>query len=135
MKLSTMVKEYIKDKINEKYPLRVEPNGKIDKILEELDERIKAETKDIMTKITKAFNDRLAVRVYRNGKYVFEDFEIRSFKADYAGAIRSKETAEILQYNEEIKAKREKVYRDIIVSMELGGTKAELEEMLKNLPD
>ena len=35
----------------------------------------------------------------------------------------------------EVEAKREKAQKDILVSLELGGTKAELIEMLANLPD
>ena len=35
----------------------------------------------------------------------------------------------------EVEAKRAKAQKDILVSLELGGTKAELLEMLANLPD
>lgn len=134
MKLSTMGKEYIKDKVKERYPLRVCEDKLENEIITELNERIKSETKDIAEKIAKEFNDRLVVKTYRDGKWIYDDFEI-TLTGKYNGGLYSRETVEILQYNEEIKAKREKVYREIVVSMELGGTKAELEEMLKNLPD
>ena len=136
MKVTKIVRDFVEEKVNEKYPLPVEPTEAIELERKELNDRVveaMAAASEVLTtklhelgvvypatvahmKIT-SFN-----RVSNDGGYT---------RADYIRPIRD-------AYHEkkaEVEAKRAKAQKDILVSLELGGTKAELLEMLANLPD
>ena len=136
MKVTKIVRDFVEEKVNEKYPLPVEPKEAIELERKELDHRVAeamAAASEVLTtklhelgviypaeitrmKIT-SFN-----RVSDNGGYTC---------ADYIRPIRDAYREE----KAEVEAKRAKAQKDILVSLELGGTKAELLEMLANLPD
>ena len=138
MKVTKIVRDFVEEKVNEKYPLPVEPKEAIDLEREELNKRVveaMAAASEVLTtklhelgvvypatvarmKIT-AFN-----RVSDNGDCTY---------TDYIRPIRDAYREEKLKA--EVEAKRAKAQKDILVSLELGGTKAELLEMLANLPD
>ena len=136
MKVTKIVRDFVEEKVNEKYPLPVEPKEAIELERKELDHRVAeamAAASEVLTtklhelgviypaeitrmKIT-SFN-----RVSDNGGYTYADY-IRPIRDAY------------LEEKAEVEAKRAKAQKDILVSLELGGTKAELLEMLANLPD
>lgn len=136
MKVTKIVRDFVEEKVNEKYPLPVEPTEAIELERKELNDRVveaMAAAGEVLTtklhelgvvypatvtrmKIT-SFN-----RVSNDGGYTCADY-IRPIRDAY----REKKA--------EVEAKRAKAQKDILVSLELGGTKAELLEMLANLPD
>ena len=136
MKVTKIVRDFVEEKVNEKYPLPVEPTEAIELERKELNDRVveaMAAASEVLTtklhelgvvypvtvarmKIT-SFN-----RVSNDGGYTCADY-IRPIRDAY----REKKA--------EVEAKRAKAQKDILVSLELGGTKAELLEMLANLPD
>lgn len=136
MKVTKIVRDFVEEKVNEKYPLPVEPKEAIELERKELNDRVveaMAAASEVLTtklhelgvvypaeitrmKIT-SFN-----RVSNDGGYTC---------ADYIRPIRDAYREE----KAEVEAKRAKAQKDILVSLELGGTKAELLEMLANLPD
>lgn len=136
MKVTKIVRDFVEEKVNEKYPLPVEPKEAIELEREELNNRVAeamATASDVLTaklhelgvvypatvariKIT-SFN-----RINSNNNCTYADY-IRPIRDAY------------LEEKAEVEAKRAKAQKDILVSLELGGTKAELLEMLANLPD
>ena len=136
MKVTKIVRDFVEEKVNEKYPLPVEPKEAIELERKELNDRVveaMAAASEVLTtklhelgvvypaeitrmKIT-SFN-----RVSNDGGYTYVDY-IRPIRDAY------------LKEQAEVEAKRAKAQKDILVSLELGGTKAELLEMLANLPD
>lgn len=136
MKVTKIVRDFVEEKVNEKYPLPVEPVEAIELEQKELACRVEeamAAASDVLTtklrergvvypanitgmKIT-SFN-----RVSDKGSYTY---------VDYIRPIRDAWREE----KAEVEAKRAKAQKEILVSLELGGTKAELLEMLANLPD
>lgn len=136
MKVTKIVRDFVEEKINEKYPLPVEPKEAIELEREELNNRV--------AEAMAAASDALTAKLRELGVVYPADIarmEVTSFNrintkgdrswADYVCPIRD-------AYREEkaaVEAKRAKAQKDILVSLELGGTKAELLEMLANLPD
>lgn len=136
MKVTKIVRDFVEEKVNEKYPLPIEPVEAIELEQKELACRVEeamAAASDVLTtklrelgvvypaeitrmKIT-SFN-----RVSDKGIYTY---------VDYIRPIRDAWREE----KAEVEAKRAKAQKEILVSLELGGTKAELLEMLANLPD
>ena len=136
MKVTKIVRDFIEEKVNEKYPLPVEPKEAIELEREELNNRV--------AEAMAAASEFLAAKLRELG-IVFPAtvarIKITSFNrinnnnnctyADYIRPIRDA----YLEEKAEVEAKRAKAQKDILVSLELGGTKAELLEMLANLPD
>ena len=136
MKVTKIVRDFVEEKVNEKYPLPVEPKEAIELEREELDNRV-AEAMAAASEVLTAKLHELGV-VY---PAEITRMEVTSFNrintkgdrsyAEYVRPIRD-------TYREEkaaVEAKRTKAQKEILVSLELGGTKAELLEMLANLPD
>ena len=136
MKVTKIVRDFVEEKVNEKYPLPVEPKEAIELEREELNNRI-AEAMAAASEVLAAKLRELGV-VY---PATVARIKITSFNrinsnnnctyADYIRPIRDA----YLEEKAEVEAKRAKAQKDILVSLELGGTKAELLEMLANLPD
>lgn len=136
MKVTKIVRDFVEEKINEKYPLPVEPKEAIELEREELNNRV-AEAMAAASEVLAAKLRELGI-VY---PATVARIKITSFNrinsnnnctyADYIRPIRDA----YLEEKAEVEAKRAKAQKDILVSLELGGTKAELLEMLANLPD
>ena len=136
MKVTKIVRDFVEEKVNEKYPLPVEPTEAIAQEREELEHRV-SEAMAAASKILTAKLHELGV-VY---PATVARLKITSFNRinsnnnctyiDYIRPIRDA----YLEEKAEVEAKRAKAQKDILVSLELGGTKAELLEMLANLPD
>lgn len=136
MKVTKIVRDFIEEKVNEKYPLPVEPKEAIELEREELNNRV--------VEAMAAASEVLAAKLRELGivyPATVARLKITSFNrinsnnnctyADYIRPIRDA----YLEEKAEVEAKRAKAQKDILVSLELGGTKAELLEMLANLPD
>ena len=136
MKVTKIVRDFVEEKVNEKYPLPVEPTEAIELEREELNKRV-AEAMAAASEVLAAKLRELGI-VY---PATVARIKISSFNrinnnnnctyADYIRPIRDA----YLEEKAEVEAKRAKAQKDILVSLELGGTKAELLEMLANLPD
>lgn len=136
MKVTKIVRDFVEEKVNEKYPLPVEPKEAIELEREELNNRV--------IEAMAAASEVLAAKLRELGivyPATVARLKITSFNrinsnnnctyADYIRPIRDA----YLEEKAEVEAKRAKAQKDILVSLELGGTKAELLEMLANLPD
>ena len=136
MKVTKIVRDFVEEKVNEKYPLPVEPKEAIELEREELNNRV--------VEAMAAASEVLAAKLRELGivyPATVARLKITSFNrinsnnnctyADYIRPIRDA----YLEERAEVEAKRAKAQKDILVSLELGGTKAELLEMLANLPD
>lgn len=136
MKVTKIVRDFVEEKVNEKYPLPVEPKEAIELEREELNNRV--------VEAMAAASEVLAAKLRELGivyPATVARIKITSFNrinsnnnctyADYIRPIRDA----YLEEKAEVEAKRAKAQKDILVSLELGGTKAELLEMLANLPD
>ena len=136
MKVTKIVRDFVEEKVNEKYPLPVEPKEAIELEREELNNRV-VEAMAAASEVLAAMLRELVI-VY---PATVARIKITSFNrinsnnnctyADYIRPIRDA----YLEEKAEVEAKRAKAQKDILVSLELGGTKAELLEMLANLPD
>lgn len=136
MKVTKIVRDFVEEKVNEKYPLPVEPTEAIELEREELAHRV-AEAMAATSEVLAAKLRELGI-VY---PATVARLKITSFNrinsnnnctyADYIRPIRDA----YLEEKAKVEAKRAKAQKDILVSLELGGTKAELLEMLANLPD
>ena len=136
MKVTKIVRDFVEEKVNEKYPLPVEPTEAIERERKELGCRV-AEAMAAASEVLAAKLRELGI-VYPAtvARIVITSFNrINSNNnctyADYIRPIRDA----YLEEKAEVEAKRAKAQKDILVSLELGGTKAELLEMLANLPD
>lgn len=136
MKVTKIVREFVEEKVNEKYPLPVEPTEAIQLERDALNscvaEALRAASETLTNKLRE-----LGV-IYPEG---ITRMEVTCFnrlndknERVYNDPIRPIYLA-WRKKKAEIEAKREKAQKDILVSLELGGTKAELLEMLANLPD
>lgn len=136
MKVTKIVRDFVEEKVNEKYPLPVEPKEAIELEHKELDNRV--------AEAMAAASEVLTTKLHELGVVYPAEItrmEITSFNrisdkcgriyVDYIRPIRDAYREE----KAEVEAKRAKAQKDILVSLELGGTKAELLEMLANLPD
>lgn len=136
MKVTKIVRDFVEEKVNEKYPLPAEPTEAIALEREELVHRV--------AEALAAASDALTAKLHELGVVYPAEItrmEVTSFnridkKGDrtYTDFIRPIRDA----YREEkaaVEAKRTKAQKDILVTLELGCTKVELLEMLANLPD
>lgn len=136
MKVTKIVRDFVEEKVNEKYPLPVEPKEAIELEREELSNRV--------VEAMAAASEVLAAKLRELGivyPATVARIKITSFNrinsnnnctyADYIRPIRDA----YLEEKAAVEAKRAKAQKEILVSLELGGTKAELLEMLANLPD
>lgn len=136
MKVTKIVRDFVEEKVNEKYPLPVEPTEAIEQEREELAHRVAeamAAASDVLTSKLRELGVVYPADITRMEVTSFNRIDKKDDRT-YAEFIRPIRDA----YREEraaVEAKRAKAQKDILVSLELGGTKAELLEMLANLPD
>ena len=133
MRVTKFIREYIEEKVREKMPLPEKPQDslseELDQIREEMLETAKAKFVEFAKKHKGKFYFNWSGCGYEEHegqlRYIDRNLEIRG-----CSAIHTKEDEEYQKTKKEIERKREEIIKDIIVTLELGGTKAELEEML-----
>lgn len=136
MKVTKIVRDFVEEKVNEKYPLPVEPKEAIELERKELNNRVKeamAAASEVLTAKLHELGVVYPAEITRMEVTSFNSISDKCGRtyADYIRPIRDA----YLKEKAEVEAKRAKAQKDILVSLELGGTKAELLEMLANLPD
>ena len=132
MKMTKAIREFIEEQVTER--------AKNDAKLNELREAADAARKrwdDVLKEAKKEFNAKLAELgevyglVYQTYSGEVVHPQIYSFQY-----VESRYLPEVKAYNEykaQLNNKRDRAIKDIIVSMELGGTKKELMEMIETL--
>lgn len=136
MKVTKIVREFVEEEINKKYPMP-EPDkvamAQLDNDINNVKERIRKEAGEfIFNKMKEAglvIDERMVSIKVTDWRY-FDENGI----SYYNGTVNALRAA-YEEVRDEVEAKRETALKNILVSLELGGTKKELMEMLANLPD
>lgn len=137
MKVTKIVREFVEEEVNKKYPmpeLDMRAAEQLDKDIYAIKARIKQEAGIfILNKLREAGLqlDENIIKVSNinwsycdeTDRYVYGDGIVNHIKRANGEACQI------------VKDKRERAIKDILVTLELGGTKKELTEMLANLPD
>ena len=130
MKMTKLIREYITDEITKKYqPLLDAANAKYDL---ESGRKILRETAAEITEYAKnLYRERLAGYYAEEAlKYLLNDYTVYSPSSYRATPIANKKHDEEVS---KIVATRDKAIRDVLLTMELGGTKADLDKMLSEI--
>ena len=136
MKVTKIVREFVEEEVNKKYPMP-EPDkvgiAQLDNDINNIRERIKKEAGEFI------FNKMKEAGVVIDEKMVsIRVIDWRYLDKNgvsyYNGTVNTLRAA-YEEVSNEVKVKRETALKNILVSLELGGTKKELMEMLANLPD
>ena len=136
MKVTKIVREFVEEEVNKKYPMPELDKvavAQLDKEIFETKSRILKEAGEFVFKKMKEAGLQLAEGVVgikidhwagcgEQGR-LYYNCVINNLQKAYDDARRT------------IEAKRAKAVKDILVSLELGGTKKTLMDMLANLPD
>ena len=130
MRVTKIIREYVEKKVRENYPKSPaeikwqEEQDKMEKAIEEADALINAYARSI----TEDFNK----------KYGFsEDYKLKAYEG--YRVVHSTREYDCDLYQQMSKARSERgqaisnTIEDILISLELGGTRAELEERLANI--
>ena len=136
MKVTKIVRKFVEEEINKKYPMP-EPDkvgmAQLDNDINDAKERIKKEAGEfIFNKMKEAgivIDERMVSIKVVDWRY----FD-KNGVSYYNGTVNALRAA-YEEVSKGVKAKRETALKNILVSLELGGTKKELMEMLANLPD
>lgn len=128
MKVTKLIREYVEKRVKEQFPKTAEElaweaeQDKMRKAIEEAEKLIGVYAEQVVKEL--------------NEKYDFKDYNMRKTNTCYATDTYCNDSK---VYRASSKAKNERVKKvgeiieNILVSLELGGTKAELEEMLANI--
>lgn len=136
MKVTKIVREFVEEEVNKKYPMP-EPDkvgmAQLDNDISNATERIRKEAGEFI------FNKMKEAGIVIDERMVsIKVIDWRYFDKNgvsyYNGTVNALRAA-YEKVSNEVKAKRETALKNILVSLELGGTKKELMEMLANLPD
>lgn len=136
MKVTKIVREFVEEEVNKKYPMP-EPDkvgiAQLDNDINNVKERIKKEAGEfILNKMKEAgivIDEKMVSIRVTDWRYL--DKNGVSYYNGTVNALR----AAYEEVSNEVKAKRETALKNILVSLELGGTKKTLMDMLANLPD
>lgn len=128
MRVTKIIREYVEKTINGIY------NPLIENCAGDYYEK-KNEVEKILEKMADEFNAAAKKMIKENG------FSIDSWDnkerpiITYTGNFGKKEYAPILEERRKLRDEKAQKIQDILVNLELGGTKAELDEMLRALKD
>lgn len=140
MRVSNIVKDYIRSEIEKKYPIYNLPEyddamsrisefeknlqSKLDTIVNDAKSTFSASNLDIPKNVT----DRYYINVYSRGRNIYRP-EYSRYRAKSDWELENNNNDHL----DEIYKKREDAFNSIVVALELGGTKADLERMLADL--
>lgn len=132
MKMTKAIREFIEEQVTE----RAENDAKLNELREAADTARKR-WDDVLKETKKEFNAKLAELgeayglVYQT--YSGEVVHPQIYSFQYVESRYLPEVKAYDEYRAQLNNKRERAIKDIIVSMELGGTKKELMEMIETL--
>jgi hypothetical protein len=129
MRVTKLTRDYVEKRVKEQFPKTAEEfaweveQDKMHKAFEEADELMKTYAELVV----KQLNEKYELKGYCLGTYHNYSYVTDTYSSDseiYWASVKAKE-ARIKKMNETIE--------NILVSLELGGTKADLDEMLANI--
>lgn len=127
MRVTKIVREFVEEEVNKKYPMPELDKvavAQLDKYISIVKERISKEAGEFIFNKMKE-----AGLQFEEGVTSVDNVNWRYLKT--VNAVRAAHE----EASNKVKTKRERAIKDILISLELGGTKQELMEMLANLPD
>ena len=139
MRVTKLIKEYIEERVSERYPLPEKKESGIETAYAEMRERLNEAIKEEAEIFIKEWVDEIDYVGWRSScrddvdEQKIKDF-VSAMHLDY-DAITPKSKSEYEKAVNETKEKRRKAVRDIIIELEMGASKADLENLLANLPD
>lgn len=133
MRVTKVIREYIEEKVAERLPYPEKPKDNLEEELAQLMEEMLAVAKARLKEFAHQHKGEFFFgwsgcdydNVEGQCKYIDKELEFRG-----CSCIHSKEEEEYKKLRKDIEHKRKTAVKDIIITLELGGTKAELEEML-----
>ena len=135
MKVTKIVREFVEEEVNKKYPMPVEPTEAIQqeksKLERRVEEAVMAASEVLTAKLHELGIIYPGIKRMKVISFSRIDDKGNSVYVNYSRPIQEAWHEETTK----VEAKRAKAIKDILVSLELGGTKKELMEMLANLPD
>ena len=133
MRVSTTVKDYIRKEIEKAMPYKECPDiSDIEKKFETLRMELKENVKNAYINFFTAHPEVETTYKYAKDVTMVEFLNKMSILSSMGELIPTART-EITNFNNEIDKKRQAKFEEIIVTLELGGTKADLDKMLKEL--
>ena len=133
MKVSATVKNYIRKGIEKAMPYKECPDiSDIQKKFETLQTELKAYVKNAYVNFFTIYPEVETTYKYDKEETMVEFLDKMNL-ISFIGNLASASTTEIKKFNDEIYKKRQTKFEEIIVTLELGGTKADLDKMLKEL--
>lgn len=139
MRVTKLVKEYIEERVSERYPLPEKKESGVEAAYAEMRERLNEAIKEEAEIFIKEWVDEVDYVGWSSSRrdnvdeQKIKDF-VSGMHLDY-DAITPKSKSKYEKAVEETREKRRKAVRDIIVELEMGATKADLEALLAKLPD
>ena len=126
MRVTRVIREYVEEAIN----------GIYDPIIRDCSKdysKKKSEVEDILAKMADEF-DTAAEKVIKEHGFTIDSWyrEKRNI-INYSFNFGKKEYELVVDKRNELRDEKRRKIQDILVNLELGGTKAELDEMLKNI--
>ena len=126
MRVTKIIKEYVEETVNGIY------NPIIENCSKDYSKK-KNEVEDILEKMVDEFNAAAKKMIEEHGftidSWCGEEKHIISYTCNFG----KKEYESIANKRNELRDEKRRKIQDILVNLELGGTKAELDEMLKNI--
>ena len=128
MRVTKLIKEYVESSVKEMYAPKIDACGadykkkmdEVNKTLAKMTEEFNSTAKEIIKKNGLSINIRYGTE---------EESRIISYTANFG----NKEYAPINEKRRKLIVERDEKIKEILLTLELGGTKAELDEMLKNI--
>ena len=139
MRVTKLIKEYIEERVSERYPLPEKKESGVEAAYTKMRDRLNKVIKSEAEIFINQWVDEIDYVGWRGSrKDDVDEQKIKDFVSgmhlDY-DAITPKSKSEYEKAVEETREKRRKAIRDIVVELEMGASKADLEALLANLPD
>ena len=129
MKVTKLIKEYVEKRVREQFPKTAEElaweaeKDRMSKAFEEAGGLMEAYAEQVVKELNEKYELKgYCLRTYHNYSYVTDTYCNDS--ENYQASVK---------VGREREKKIDKTIEDILISLELGGTKADLDEMLANI--
>lgn len=128
MRVTKLIREYVESSVREMYAPKIDACGADYK--KKMDEVNKT-----LAKMTEEFNSAAKEMIKKNGLSINIRYgtEEESRIINYTASFGNKEYAPINEKRRKLTVERDEKIKEILLTLELGGTKAELDEMLKKI--
>lgn len=136
MRVTKLIREYVEKTVNEKLPLPEQTPDPIKEEHEQLLETLQQHCKTVMADFARKYAGEFS---YNWSGYSMDNTEMqvqyamRNMETRGCSAITTKQSQDYDAKCKEIRAMRAATIENILVTLELGGSKADLDAMLANL--